>query len=233
MRDPEYRLRGLHRFPRGTGYNTLTTLIGEGIERPQLNGHVHVAVDATGPGRPVVDYLVDELHPTRVFAITITGGHEPSGTGRRLNIPKRDLIATTSLILEQHRLRIAENMRDTDELIEELLTYPRIISEHGTDTYTAPSGGHDDLVLALSLALWLAENRPIPNPDMWTCWVDRSNIAGIVTMGRASTTEPNIRHKPKGTAIDDTPPKSPHQPRSNYSREPARDQEVSAIQPPA
>jgi hypothetical protein len=182
IHEPEYRLRGLHRFPRGTPYNKLTAPIRKRIERPPLKGPISVAVDATGPGRPVVDYLVEELNPARLFAITITGGHEVNGSGRKLNVPKRDLIATTSLILEQRRLHIAEDMRDTDELIEELLTYRRIISEHGTETFSAPSGGHDDLVLALSLALWLAENRHLPDPDMWTVNVTRGDIPSIVTM---------------------------------------------------
>lgn len=179
IQEPEYRLRGLHRFPRGTPYNKLTAPIRDRIQQPPLKGRIHIAVDATGPGRPVVDYLVDELHPTRVYAITITGGHERSGTGRTLNVPKRDLIATTSLILEQDRLRIAKNMHHTDALLEELLAYRRIITESGTETYSAPSGGHDDLVLALSLALWLAENQRLPDPDMWTVYVPRGDIPGI------------------------------------------------------
>ncbi len=160
----------------------------------------------------------------RVFAITITGGHECSGTGRRLNVPKRDLIATTSLILEQRRLRIAEDMRDTDALIEELLTYHRrIISENGTETFSAPSGGHDDLVIALSLALWLTENRSLPDPSLPTVLVDRGEIPGIVAMGdgrSSATTEPQHPRKTR-CDVEETPPKSPHQTRTNYAREPS------------
>ncbi|HEY2209216.1 MAG TPA: hypothetical protein VGH26_07980, partial [Gaiellaceae bacterium] len=57
------------------------------------------------------------------------------------------------------RLRIAANMKDTEALLDELLAYRRTTNERGYDTYSAPSGSHDDLVLALSLALWTAENR--------------------------------------------------------------------------
>jgi hypothetical protein len=183
VNEPDYRLRGLHRFPRGTAYNRLTAPIRERIERPPLKGHINIAVDATGPGRPVVDYLREELNPVRLFAITITGGHEETHRGRNLNVPKRDLISTTSLILEQRRLRIAEEMDHTEALIEELLTYRRITSEHGTETYSAPSGRHDDLVIALSLALWLTQNRPLPDPNLPTVYVPRGDIPGIVRMG--------------------------------------------------
>lgn len=183
IQQPEYRLRGLHRFPRGTPYNQLADPIWERIEQLPTDGPLNIAVDATGPGRPVVDYLIDELYPARLFAITITAGHEASGTDRKL--PKRDLIATTSLILEQGRLHIANNMRHADALIDELLTYRRLISENGTETYTAPSGRHDDLVLALSLALWLARKRPV-NPYLnRSCdVVPRGDIPGIIPMGQ-------------------------------------------------
>ena len=53
-------------------------------------------------------------------------------------------------------------MRDTQKLIDELLDYRRSTTLRGNDTYAAASGKHDDLVLALSLALWTAENRRPP-----------------------------------------------------------------------
>jgi hypothetical protein len=172
IQNPDYRLRGLHRFPRGTPYSDLSDPICEHICHPSLRGRVNLAVDATGAGRPVVDYLRDELYPTPLFAITITGGNEVTGGHRDPHVPKRDLVGTTSLTLEQRRLQITENMRDTDALLDELLAYRRTISERGNDTYGAASGTHDDLVLALSLALWTAENRrpparqyPIGNPN--------------------------------------------------------------------
>jgi hypothetical protein len=55
---------------------------------------------------------------------------------------------------------MAENMRDTSELIDELLDYRRITSDSGMHSYGAAAGAHDDLVLALSVALWTAENKP-------------------------------------------------------------------------
>jgi hypothetical protein len=172
IQEPDYRLRGLYRFPRGTPYTNLSDPICRHICEVELRDRVNIAVDASGAGRPVVDYLREELYPVSMFAITITGGNETTGEHRKPNVPKRDLIGTTSLILEQRRLRIAENMMHTEALIDELLAYRRTISERGNDTYGAPSGSHDDLVLALSLALWTAENRrpaarhyPIGNPN--------------------------------------------------------------------
>jgi Terminase RNaseH-like domain len=159
IEQPDYRVRFLHLFPRGTPYTELPDTISERISQPPVKSNVNLAVDATGPGRPVVDYLREQLSPTPLFAITITGGTEVTGRHRDPNVPKRHLISTTSLILEQRRLRIAEKMRHTDTLVDELLAFRRFISERGSDTYGGSSGSHDDLVFALSLGLWTAENH--------------------------------------------------------------------------
>src|SRR5947209_2458022 len=98
VQKPEYRLRGLYRFPRGTPYTDLGGPICEHLCQQELIGRVNLSVDATGPGRPVVDYLRDELHPVPLIAITITGGSDVTGGTRDPHVPKRDLISTTSLI---------------------------------------------------------------------------------------------------------------------------------------
>jgi hypothetical protein len=55
-------------------------------------------------------------------------------------------------------------MRHTDALINELQAYRHSTTEHGNDTYAAAGGEHDDLVIALSLALWTAEHQRPPYP---------------------------------------------------------------------
>lgn len=173
---PIYHLRGLHRFPLGTPYTKLPDAIAKKLKREPLAGRTSLAIDSTGVGAPVVEHFQTALLDVPLYAITITAGAAVTGTSRKPHVPKRDLIGTTSVILEQHRLRIAREMRDTPALEDELLAYRRSISDHGADTYTAPIGTHDDLVLALSLALWTAEKRPatrssayrpIRIPDMW------------------------------------------------------------------
>ena len=144
-----------------------------------------LAVDATGLGRPVVDYLVDELQPSRSSrsrspAATNVSGTGPGPTSR--NATGRHDQPHPGTAPPPHRRRHARHRRPhrrTPHL-------PPDISEHGTETYSAPSGRHDDLVLALSLALWLAENRPLPDPDMWTSTFTRGDIPGIVRMGEGT-----------------------------------------------
>jgi hypothetical protein len=69
------------------------------------------------------------------------------------------------VLLEQHRIRIAAGLPDTLVLAKELEDFRGTISDNGHPTYgPASSQGHDDLLLALSLALWIAERKTAPSP---------------------------------------------------------------------
>jgi hypothetical protein len=53
-------------------------------------------------------------------------------------------------------LRVAAAASDADALKEELKDFKRKISEAGRATYSARVGAHDDLVLSVAIALWMA-----------------------------------------------------------------------------
>jgi len=162
-RKPSYQLRALHRFPLGTPYPRLVEQIARRLTNPPLTGRTRLVIDATGVGKPVVDLF--KHHQPRLsdlYALTITAGTSVGGNTRNPTVPKRDLIINTAVLLQQQRLRIAPNLHDTQTLLDELLSYRVTTSDTGHDRYgPANSDGHDDLLLALSLALWLAENKPI------------------------------------------------------------------------
>jgi hypothetical protein len=164
LRKPVYRLRGLHRYPLGTPYTDLPALLEPRLNERPLAGRVLLALDATGVGKPVVDLFRERLPRPPIYAITITAGNDVTGTGMGPHVPKRDLILTSSVIFEQHRIQIAQEMHCAQALVDELQGLRRSITEHGNDTYSAASGEHDDLVLALSLALWTAEHKQPPRP---------------------------------------------------------------------
>ena len=165
LQKPIYRLRGLHRFPLATPYTELAGALEHRLTNDPLRGRVNLAIDATGVGAAVTDHFRERLPTIPLYAITITGGANITGNHQNPHVPKQDLISTTSVILEQRRLHIAENMRETEALIDELAAFRRTMTEHGNTMYGAASGSHDDLVLALSLGLWTAENKyPPPRP---------------------------------------------------------------------
>ncbi len=158
---PQYHVRNIHRFPLGTPYPEIVGDVREGMRTPDFTG-APLVVDATGVGRPVVDMFRDAgLHPE---PITIVSGVTVSKVDGYWHVPKRDLVSIIAVLLQTERLKFAEALPMVRVLTEELLNFKVKITEAANDTYGAwREGQHDDLVLAVALAIWYAE-RPAPRP---------------------------------------------------------------------
>jgi hypothetical protein len=91
-------------------------------------------------------------------AVTITGGSEVHGNRRAYRVPKNDLICNLILLFQQRRIRVAASLHHAETLMRELEAMRMRITASGNDQYGAyGEGEHDDLILALALALWYAE----------------------------------------------------------------------------
>lgn len=128
------------------------------MQTPPLAGAAQLVVDATGVGRPVLDMVrASGLCP---IALTITGGDRVTGHRRAPRVPKRDLINVLLVAFQSGTLRIAAGLPHAQTLTRELAEMRRKISTSGHDSYGAwRDGEHDDLVLALAMAIWSAERR--------------------------------------------------------------------------
>lgn len=123
----------------------------QGKMRPVL------AVDATGVGAPVIDLFKRERMNARLEPIQITGGSEVTKENGTNRVPKRDLVSTVQVYLQNQRLKIASELPEAETLIRELQNFQVKINDNAHDTYGAwREGTHDDLVLAAALALWSA-----------------------------------------------------------------------------
>lgn len=161
-RELVYQLVHAQRFPLGTNYLDVVERLATRIGAPPMQGHTTVAIDATGVGKPIVDLIRPKLpRNARLHAIWITGGINVGHENGKTTVPKRDLITTTQLLLQNERLRIAPDSIDAEALIQELVNYRVTITDAGNDTYSPwRERDHDDLVLALAIAAWTAENHP-------------------------------------------------------------------------
>jgi hypothetical protein len=109
-----------------------------------------------------------DLGGVEVTAVTITGGNAVHRNGHRAaTVPKRDLVSCLQVLLQSGRLKIAEGLPLARLLSVELLNFRATISLAGHDSYGAgadaawrQTGSNDDLVLAVSLACWVAESEP-------------------------------------------------------------------------
>jgi hypothetical protein len=152
------KVRHLQRFPLGTVYPAIVNAVADLMSR--LPEYPALAVDATGVGRPVVDLL--RANGLRPVAVTITGGDSATHDGMDWRIPKRDLVGAVAVGLQTGRLKIASGLPDAATLTRELLNFKVTIDpKTAHDSYSSwRESDHDDLVLAVALAVWSAERFP-------------------------------------------------------------------------
>lgn len=158
----ELHARHIERLPLGTPYPKQVTRVAEVVGSPQLERKAMVAVDGTGVGRAVVDLLRPALKPlgAPLVSIIITGGNSTSRVGSHWSVPKRDLIASAQVALQQKRLRIASQLAEAQTLVDELVAYRVKVSDDGHDSYSnGRETANDDLVLAACIATYVATKR--------------------------------------------------------------------------
>ena len=105
-----------------------------------------------------MDHL--ELVGLAPIGITITGGQQVQVDPldqTRFRVPKRDLISSLVMASQQRRIQIAKGLPLHPIIQQELLAFEMRFTANGSDTYEGRQGTHDDLVLSLAMATWLAE----------------------------------------------------------------------------
>ena len=152
-------LRRLERLNLNTPYPAVAAHARDLLGKTANHGNAKLVIDATGVGAPVLDLL----HAQGVcpVAITITAGRSVSGAGPHFHVPKRVLMRTLAALFGAGRFKIASGIPNSAELIEELLNLQAKIDRRTRqDSYGAKGKQkHDDLVLALALAIWYGEKE--------------------------------------------------------------------------
>lgn len=118
-------------------------------ERPVL------VIDSTGVGRAVVD-LIKRDCPVPLRAVTIGAGAEVVRDGWRVTVPKVELVGALEVALSGRRIRALPDLPLAKELDDELRAFGYEMSATGRPRYEG-RGRHDDLVMALCLAVWQGE----------------------------------------------------------------------------
>jgi hypothetical protein len=120
-----------------------------------------LAIDATGCGAPVVDLFKAEKINADLKPIQIVGSANVSEEFGMTRVPKRDLVSVVQVGLQDRTLKIAEQLPEAATLSRELQNFTVKITDAANDIYgNWREGTHDDLVLAVAMALWCATRRP-------------------------------------------------------------------------
>jgi hypothetical protein len=152
-----FHVRHLERLPLGMTYPTQIQQMANLLAREPLTSAKFV-VDYTGVGRPVFDMF--QRAGLRPHGVLITAGTQTTNEGMIFHVPKHLLISQLEARLHSSELKIAANISDAGALAEELKDFARAVSASGRVTFNARSGAHDDLVLSVAIALFLALGGP-------------------------------------------------------------------------
>jgi hypothetical protein len=149
---PVFQVGHLERLPLGTPYPAIVAHVGRLL--PNLPGRPELIIDFTGVGRPIFDMFVcSGIYPTGVL---ITGGTTETREGRTCAVPKLTLVSRLQALLHEGRLKILRELPEAETLVRELQDFRMEFTAAGHLTFNARSGKHDDLVLALAIAVWRA-----------------------------------------------------------------------------
>jgi hypothetical protein len=162
-----YEVRYLRRWPLKTSYPQIVQDVAELLGRPPLGAQTDLVLDHGGVGVAVCDQFRLAKLPGRLVPVTIHGGDAVTDQDRGgFGVPKRELVATITVLLQQDRLKIAPGLPDARTLVDELQSFEVKLSASGHDSYDARSGKHDDMVLSVALACWYGE-RPKRRNYVW------------------------------------------------------------------
>ncbi len=162
-----YAVRHLRRWPLGTSYTTVAEDVANLAYRPELK-LPRIAADATGVGTAVMEMIADALRAkasnrrAQLCPVLIGAGHAvnrtPDGSWR---VAKVELVSVLRALLPSRRLKIASEIPESEILVAELRAFSVKVTQAGNEKYEAlRERDHDDMVLAVAMALWLAENAP-------------------------------------------------------------------------
>ncbi|HEV3438233.1 MAG TPA: hypothetical protein VG122_12790 [Gemmata sp.] len=148
-----FDVRHIHRWQLGTNYPQVVEELKEWYSTPMLRGTTLI-LDATGVGKAVADFVKKSGIMASVRPFTITAGFkEGDGT-----VPKKDLVAAVLTPLQTKRLWFAGELELRPVLEKELETFRVKVTPDRNETFAAwREKDHDDLVLALALAVWYGE----------------------------------------------------------------------------
>jgi hypothetical protein len=153
-----YEVRSLCRFALGTPYPAQVEKVVEWMGRPPYD-KAPLVLDRTGVGVPVSQLFTARLG-SRLVPVMITGGASVRFKDGSHHVAKSVLVSHLQKVLSTRRLAIADSLPEAKVMKGEFKNFTSKITPKGTsETFEGREGAHDDLLLALTIGLWLGETR--------------------------------------------------------------------------
>ena len=149
---PIFQVGHLERLPLGTPYPAIVAHVGRLLGK--LPAGTELVIDITGVGKPVFEmFTYAGISP---LGVLITAGTAETRDGVICGVPKLTLVSRLQALLHEGRLKILRELAEAETLVRELQDFQVEFTATGHLTFNARSGKHDDLVLALAIAVWRA-----------------------------------------------------------------------------
>jgi len=160
-----YHVRHVQRFELGTPYDTVVDSVGELLSTPELRDHGLLVFDRTGVGGPIADMFAQAWQGGRLgrcfhpLGITLTAGFSKRGAAHGYydaTAHKGDVVQRVYMLLERGHIKIPLGLPVAEQLQKELRAFrPKQNRSTGNLSFEAArESDHDDLVIALALAVW-------------------------------------------------------------------------------
>jgi hypothetical protein len=162
-----FRVGHIQRWPLRTAYTKIVEQVSTFVKAPQLGERPVLAIDATGVGRGIVDLFIQNRPEAELLAITVTAGHELkweryASRVKGAHVPKLSLVSAVNAALGVGQLTIDKHLPDSQALVQELLNFKIKRRPSGNEAFEAErSGDHDDLVMALCMAVWAGSQKRV------------------------------------------------------------------------
>ena len=152
-----FAVRHLARFPPGAPYAEIlaavrAVLAADGAKNAML------VLDQTGVGTTVYDLFRHAGLAGGVQSVTVTAAYAATRDDRGgWLVPKKDLVGVLQVLLQEKRLKIAPALDHARTLTEELQHFKLKTVSPDPAAVEWRERPHDDLVLAVAIAAWVAE----------------------------------------------------------------------------
>jgi hypothetical protein len=176
IQDFVYHLKALDRI-RGVDYPKITDMILATAEKLEEEGRrnnaaltsdgPHLAMDASGLGAPIKDYLKQTgwfgggMHGRAIYPVVFTGGEAArlDPVTHNYNISKSLIISNFLSLMQHRRFDYAPDLEALPLLEKEIASFKYHLTASGHTGFDAESGAHDDLICATCIPLIIGEWR--------------------------------------------------------------------------
>lgn len=150
-----FSVRHLERLPAQSSFPEVARRTGEVISRlrQRHRGSIHLFVDVTGLGEPVLELVKKATSHCPVQPVYFTHGDRRIREGVAIRLGKAWLVSRLQTLLQTDLLHLPDTPV-VKELASDLMEFDIKVAEDANERYGAfPVGHHDDLVTALGLAV--------------------------------------------------------------------------------